>query len=283
MTMRFRTLTPAIGVELRDVRYDRLFTPAELEEVRAAWLRHGVMVFRGHRDATPDDLMAFSSQFGELEDHDQVQFTLPGFPKVAVVSNVKREGRYIGAPKAGRSWHSDSQYLRRPPSGSFLYAQQVPPEGGDTLFANTIAAFEALDDASRRLSRLLAVSYSRVRAYPLAHPERPPLTEEEKSKLPDVEHPLVRTHPESGCKALYVGGVQHGGRVMGMDQDESDALLAELRAFATQPRFVYAHQWEAGDAILWDNRSTLHCATPFDEERYDRLMLRTQLAGTIPI
>ncbi len=282
MTMHFRPLAPAIGVELRDVRFDRRFTADELQRVRDMWLRHGIMLFRGGTDAAPEDLMAFAGQFGELEDHDQVQYTLPGYSKVAVVSNVKREGRYIGAPKAGRNWHSDSQYLRRPPSGSFLYAQQVPPEGGDTLFASTVAAFDALDDAVRRRIEPLTVSYSRVRAYPIAHPERPPLSDEEKAKLPDVEHPLVRRHPESGRKALYVGGVQHGGRIVGMSQDESDALLTELRSFATQPRFVYAHRWQAGDAILWDNRSTLHCATPFDEARYDRLKLRTQLAGTAP-
>src|SRR3546814_8047240 len=118
--------------------------------------------------------------FKEYGDHRDLKVLTHSLPKrrasdrmtkIEVGEKGKREGRYIGAPKAGRSWHSDSQYLRRPPSGSFLYAQQVPPEGGDTLFANTIAAFEALDDASRRLSRLLAVSYSRVRAYPLAPPE----------------------------------------------------------------------------------------------------------------
>lgn len=283
MPLEIRPLTATVGAEVFGFDFGRLFSSAELDQVRAAWLAHAILLFRGRADATAEELIAFSGQFGELEDHDQVQFTLPDYPKVALVSNVKREGRYIGAPKAGRNWHSDSQYLKVPPSGSFLYAQKVPPTAGDTLFSNTYAAYEALSEDMKRRIDGLRVSYSRVRAYPVSHPERPPLTDEEKAKLPDVEHPLVRTHPETGRRALYVGAVQHGPRVFGLPPEESDALLEELRAFATLPRFVYAHHWQAGDAILWDNRCTLHCATPFDEERYERIMMRTQMAGSMPV
>jgi taurine dioxygenase len=282
MKMDCHPLSPAIGAEVTGVAVGSPLAPDLVAQIRNWWLQYGILLFRGQADAGPDELISFSGSFGRLETHDQVQFTLPGYPTIAIVSNVKRDGRHVGATRAGRNWHSDSQYLRVPPSGSFLFARRVPPEGGDTLFASTTAAYDALPDTMKRRIEPLRVRYSRVRAYPLAHPDRPPLSDEEKANLPDVEHPLVRTHPETGCRALYVGGIQHGGCVVSLPEDESDVLLAELRDFATRARFVYRHRWRAGDAILWDNRSTLHCATGFDEDRYERLMLRTQLAGTVP-
>jgi len=112
--------------------------------------------------------------------------------------------------------------------------------------------------------------------------ERPPLSDDEKAHLPDVRHPVVRTHPETGERALYVGGEQHGGTVVGIPEPEGNALMRELRDFATQPRFSYEHRWRVGDLIVWDNRSTMHCALPFDEEHYRRMMYRLQVAGNEP-
>lgn len=282
MTIEIRPLASSIGAQVLGAGVEPLEDRTELGRLRAAWIEHGVVLFRDFNDITPDQFRAFARQFGEPEDHDQVQFTLDGHPDIALVSNIQRDGRYIGATKAGRNWHSDSQYLRTPPSGSLLYASKVPPEGGDTLFASTAAAYDALPGSLRQKVRYLRVTYSRVRAYAKAHPDRPPLTEEEIARLPDVEHPLVRAHPETGRLCLYVGGVQHGGRINGMSPEASDALLEELRAHATEARFVYRHEWRDGDLVMWDNRSTLHCATPFDESRYERLMMRIQLAGSVP-
>ena len=173
--------------------------------------------------------------------------------------------------------------MKRPPNASFLFAKEVPPKKGETLFANMYAAYEALSDTMKRRIDGLKINHSRIRAYSIYHPERPPLTDEQQAQVPDVQHPLVRTHPETGRKALYVGGAQHGGTVVGMPLDKSADLIEELRAFATQPRFVYTHSWMPGDAILWDNRCTMHCATPFDEDKYRRIMYRTQIAGDIPV
>ncbi len=282
MTMELRRITPEIGVELTGVDLAGPLDDESLTTIRAAWVEHGILLVRGQPHLRPEDLISFARRLGELDEHDQPQYGLPGYPEIALVSNVKEGERFVGAYRAGRHWHSDAQYLRRPPSGSLLWAKEVPPREGNTCFANMVAAYRDLDPALKERIGGLKIMFSRVRAYALYHSARPPLTDEEKAHLPDVEHPMVRTHPESGRKALYVGGEQHGGTVVGMTEDEGTALMHRLRDFATQPRFAYEHHWSEGDAILWDNRSTMHCALPFDDEKYRRMMYRIQIAGDKP-
>ena len=282
MTMNLRRIMPEIGVELIGVDLAQPLDDETLAKIRAAWIEHTILLVRDQAHLRPEDLIAFARRLGELDEHDQPQFCLPGYPEIALVSNVKEGERFVGAYRAGRHWHSDVQYLRRPPSGSLLWAKEVPPREGNTCFANTIAAYRDLDPAMKERISGLKIRFSRVRAYALYHPLRPPLTEEEKASLPDVVHPIVRTHPETGHRALYVGGEQHGGTVVGMPETEGAALMRELRDFATQPRFAYEHHWSVGDAILWDNRSTMHCALPFDDEKYRRMMYRVQIAGDEP-
>jgi taurine dioxygenase len=141
------------------------------------------------------------------------------------------------------------------------------------------AAYDGLDEETRRRVANLKVNHSRIRAYSVFHPERPPLSETEKARVPDVVHPMVRVHPETKRKALYVGGPQHGGSVVGMEPQESEALLDALRKHATQPAFSYVHHWRRGDLIVWDNRCTMHCAMPFNERDHRRIMHRTQIVG----
>jgi len=282
MTPQFREVTPQIGIEVVGVDLAQPIDAATLAQMRKQWVEHTILLVRGQAHLRPESLIAFAKSLGPLDEHDQPQYCLPGYPEIALVSNVKEEGRFIGAYRAGRHWHSDAQYLKRPPSGSLLWAKEVPPAEGHTAFANMIAAYRALDAKKRERIEGLSIRFSRVRAYSLYHPERPPLTEEEKTRLPDVVHPMVRRHPETGEKALYVGGEQHGGTVVGMDEGEGSALMEELRDFATQPQFTYEHRWSVGDAILWDNRSAMHCALPFDDVRYRRMMYRLQIAGDEP-
>jgi len=280
--MQIHPLSEAIGTEMTGIDLARPLDDAAFAHIRAAWLERGILLIHGQAHLSPEEFIAASRRFGPLDEHDLPDYCLPGYPEIAIVSNVREQGRYIGAPKAGRHWHSDSQYLGRPPSASLLLAREVPPIEGDTLFANMIAAYDGLDEALKHRIAGLRINHSRARAYSLYHPERPPLTAEQIAALPDVRHPIVRTHPETGRKALYVGGAQHGGTVVGMSLDEGNALIAELRDFATQPRFVYEHRWSVGDLIVWDNRSTMHCALPFDEERHRRIMHRTQIVGDVP-
>ena len=143
--------------------------------------------------------------------------------------------------------------------GSILHAKEVPSTGADTLFASGRAVYAALPEATRARIDGLVVNHSRIRAYPITYPNRPPLTDEEKARTPDIEHPLVRTHPESGTRARYVGR-STDPVIIGMPREDSDALIDELLDFATSERLVYRHKWRVGDAILWDNRSTMHCA-----------------------
>jgi taurine dioxygenase len=140
-------------------------------------------------------------------------------------------------------------------------------------------AYEALDEETRELVSSLKVNHSRIRAYSVFHPERPPLTEAEKARVPDVVHPMVRVHPETGRKALYVGGPQHGGSIVGMAPEDSEAFLNELRKHATRQAHSYVHHWKAGDLVVWDNRCTMHCAMPFNEKDHRRIMHRTQIIG----
>ena len=281
-SISLRPIVPHIGIEALGVDLAVPLGDGDFATIRDAWLAHTILLIRNQAHLRPEHLIAFARRFGELDEHDQPQYCLPGYPEVAMVSNVKEGGRYVGAPKAGRQWHSDAQYLRRPPSASLLWAKEVPPAEGNTLFANMTAAYDALDTAQRERLRDVRINFSRTRAYSLYHPERPPLTDEEKARLPDVQHPVIRTHPETGRRALYVGGEQHGGSVIGLPHAEGEALMRELRDFATQPRFTYEHRWSVGDLIVWDNRSTMHCALPFDEEQHRRMMYRVQVAGDEP-
>lgn len=281
MILSVRPLTEVMAAEVSGVNLSGDLSQDKVNAIREAWLRYTVLVFPGQR-LTPERQAAFTRRLGELEHHTVREYIHPDVPELFVISNIVKEGRNVGAPKSGRHWHSDSQFLAVPSAGSLLYGVQVPPEGGDTLFANMYAAYDALSDAMKRRIDGLRTVCSRVKAWPVSYPGRRPLTDEQKASLPDVVHPLVRTHPETGRKSLYIGG-NVVWEIVGVPYEEGRALLDTLRAHATEDRFTYRHRWRKGDAVLWDNRCTLHTATPFDEERYDRLMHRTTMRGSIPV
>jgi taurine dioxygenase len=281
VTIEVKPITSYIGAEISGADLSKPLSDSDFADIHQAWLDHTILLFRGQEKMGPAEHIAFSRRFGPSDAHSIPKWTLPGFPEIAVVSNVVENGRNIGAPKSGRTWHSDGQYLPVPAKGSVLVAREVPPEKGDTLFANMYQVYGELDPAQRARAEGKYVLHSRVKAWPISYPERPPLTAEEIAKLPDVVHPLVRTHPETRRQALYSGG-NIGWEIVGEPFEESHQFLKELRAFATQPRFVYAHKWKAGDVILWDNRCAMHCATTFDEENHRRVMHRTHIAGDLP-
>jgi alpha-ketoglutarate-dependent taurine dioxygenase len=282
MTVEFRDLTRVIGSEVIGADMTQPLSQDDFQAIRDRWLERTILLFRGQETAAPDDQIRWTRRFGELELHTLPQFTLPSHPEVFVVSNILEDGKPIGALRAGAHWHSDSQFLPVPSSGSLLLAREVPEEGGDTLFANLCAAYDDLPRKTKERIDGLKILVSRVKAWPISYPHRPPLSAEQKAKLPDIVHPLVRRHPDTGRKVLYIGG-NVVWEIVGMGFEEGRRLLDELRAHATQPEYVYRHRWRVGDAILWDNRCTLHCATDYDEQRYRRLMHRTTLVGTAPV
>jgi taurine dioxygenase len=278
--IRIEKLTEHIGASITDVDLSRTISEEELADIHKAWVDNGVLVFRG-QDLPPAMHVEFSARFGPLIGHVVNRFNLQDFPEVTLISNVANEkGEKIGADRAGMIWHSDMSFMQRPSMGSLLYGVECPPTGADTEFASMFAAYDALPAAMRvRLEGLKGIhDYAWHYETYLTH--RPPLTDAEKAKTPPVEHPAIRTHPVTKRKAMYVGeGLTR--TFAGMDEAEGRALVIEISDFSTQPQFVYRHKWEVGDLVFWDNRSTMHRATEFDD-RYRRLMRRTTILGDVP-
>jgi len=278
--MRIASLSPALGTEATDIDLRRPITDTEFETLHAALVDTTVLVIRDQR-LTPDDLVRFTKRFGDILVYTRAENAHHTHPNVLVLSNIRRDGKLIGSPASGRYWHTDGHFLEIPPSASLLYAVELPPRGGDTWFANMMTAYDALPDEVKARIEGLRVIISRVRSRPYNYPDRPPVTEEQRAAWPDMPQPLVRTHPVGGRKALYVGG-NVPWRIEGMEEAESTPLITMLQAHAIQPAFTYVHAWRPGDLLVWDNRSSLHKATAYDEGAHRRHMLRTAVAGTKP-
>jgi alpha-ketoglutarate-dependent taurine dioxygenase len=253
---------------------------AAFRQVEQAWSDHSILVFRDLA-MTPEQQIAFTRRLGPLHVMVPLQYNLEGHPEIFVVGNAEEGGKAVGMRGAGMGFHSDGEDKAIPNAGSFLYGVTVPPEGGDTIFADMYSAWDALPEDLRQ--RLLGrrARFSRAEMHGINYPHLPPLTEAQKRERPDVWHPIARRHPRSGRTALYVG--RWAVEIEGMDREEGRALIAELCAHAQQHRFLYRHRWQPGDAVLWDNRCTQHCATPFDEARHTRRMHRTTLEGEAPL
>ena len=244
--------------------------------IKAAHLKHGVIVIRG-QSMTPDDQIRFSRRFGPLAIHVLEDQLLKGHPEILLVSNKTEDGRYVGLPDAGRFWHTDQSYEEKPALGSLLFAIEVPADGsGDTWFCDMTSAYDALtDDMKTRLDGLRG-----KHIYNHSH-ENFSLNGEQQDRLPGYDHPLVRTHPETGRKALYLGG-KLLKFIVGMDETESVMLLDDLYGYCQDERFIYKHKWRQGDLVFWDNRCTMHYAQPYDDKRYTRHMHRTTVQGDRP-
>ncbi|MGD9614059.1 MAG: TauD/TfdA dioxygenase family protein [Alphaproteobacteria bacterium] len=266
----FELLSPAGGVRIAGLDLSLPLPPDRIAAIRAAILAHHVVVLPG-QSLTRERQFAFAANFGEVEAHGRERGETKRRDVAHVLSNLDADGNPTirVSPAANYHWHTDKPYRSAPPSLTLLYAVEVPPPeagaGGDTEFANTALACAALpDDIKRRIAGL------RVAFRPAFDP-----------RLPEVDHPLLRTHPETGRKALYLGN--HATRIVGLPSAESTALLAELLEHATRPEFVYAHRWRAGDLVVWDNRVLLHRLVPGDAlRRWRRIMHRSVVAGTVP-
>jgi taurine dioxygenase len=280
--LHIRPLSPTLGAEVRGLDLSRPLSPDDFAQLHAAHLQHHVLVLRDQR-ITPTQQVAFGRRFGPLQVHVLSSFQLAGFPEVMIVSNIKENGQPIGLGDAGAFWHSDLSYKERPALGTMLHAQELPSEGGDTLFANQHAAYDALpSDVKERIASLKAEHTYLARYDELRErsPWRPKLTQAQLDEVRPTVQPVVRTHPETGRKALFVS--EHfTTRIVGMAEDESRALLDFLFAHSTQPAFVYRHVWAPHDLVFWDNRSVLHLAggTP---DHLRRKLYRTTIEGDVP-
>jgi len=254
-------------------------------EIERAFHDNIVVVFRGQQ-LSNERHVEFSRRFGELEIHIVKKYLLLGFPEILLISNISdQRGEHIGLADAGFTWHTDTSYRRRPSRCSLLYAKEVPHRDGrplgDTAFANTIAAYEVLPEAvKKRLNGLKAIHrYSARRR--VADSPRPKLTREQLEETPDVAHPIIRTHPYTGRKSLYVTAGECIG-IEGMPEDEAVGLIAELDAHCVRPEFLYRHKWQIGDLLMWDNAASMHLAICDYALPERRLMHRTTVIGTVP-
>lgn len=285
--IRIQPSSAPLGAEILGIDLSRRLDDAVFREIVDLFHKHEVIFFRG-QTLMPEQHVAFSRRFGELERHVRQDCCRPGFPELFVVSNILENGKPIGSLDAGLFWHSDLCYLKEPSRGSLFYAREVPTDAngkplGDTEFASATAAHDALPESDRRkLAGLKAVN-SYVKGYYRDRQSGPrkELSEEQKRLTPDVEHPIVRTHPFTGRKCLFLNE-GYTSRVADMSAPESDALLARLFEHATRPEFVYRHQWRAGDFLMWDNCSVQHRAIRDYALPQRRLMERATLRGTAP-
>jgi taurine dioxygenase len=258
---------------------------ATFREIERAFHDNLVVVFR-RQNLSNERHIEFSRRFGELEIHIVKKYLLPGFPEILLISNIRDDrGEHIGLADAGFTWHSDISYRRRPSRCSLLYAKEVPQRAGrplgDTVFANAIAAYEALPERMKeRLAGLKAIHRYSARRRVVDSP-RPKLTQAQLDETPDIAHPIVRTHPYTGRRSLYVTAGECIG-IEGMPDAEAIGLIAELDTYCVRPEFLYRHKWQVGDLLMWDNTSSMHLAICDYALPERRLMHRTTVIGTVP-
>ena len=277
MSFTVNRLSPVIGAEVLGIDLSLQISDQQFGELRQAWLdANGVLVIR-NQELTPDQHIAFSRRFGELETHVLADYLLPGYPTIYRVSNKMQDGKPLGRANAGTYWHSDLSYMRTPAMASLLYAIEIPPLGGDTMFANMYAAYDTLSLTMQGIvSNLRAIhdfAYAARRVF-----SGEGLSDERLAKAPAVDHPVVRTHPETGRKALYVNP-GFTANIVGLEPEESSDLLQFLNRHSTRSEYIYRHRWHVRDLVIWDNRCTMHYAINDYEGVGERYMHRTTVLG----
>ena len=271
-----------LGAEVIGLDLSLPLGTADIARLHRAHLDYHVLVFRDQH-ITPAQQVDFSRHFGALQIHVLRNFQLPGQPEVLVISNIQQDGKPVGLGDAGHFWHSDLSYKETPSLGSMLHAQELPAEGGDTLFANQHAAWDALpDDLKREVEGLQAEHWYLARYDELRqrNPYRPQLTQAQIDEVRPVSHPVVRTHPETGRRALFVS--EHfTTRILGVSEQRSRELLDLLFDHGTRAEHVYRHQWQPHDMVFWDNRSLMHLAAGCPDH-LRRKLYRTTIEGDVP-
>ena len=271
-----------LGAEITGLDLSQPLADDDFKRIHRAHLDHHVIVFRDQR-ITPEQHIEFSRRFGPLQIHVLHQFQLSGHPEILIVSNVMENGKPIGLGDAGHFWHSDLSYKETPSLGSLLHAQELPAEGGDTLFANMHLAWDTLPQTLRTAVEGRFAEHTYLAKYAELQkrsPWRPNLSAEQIAQVKPVVQPIVRTHPETGRRALFVS--EHfATRVIDMPEDESRDLLQALFDHSVREEHLYRHQWREHDLVFWDNRSLMHLAagTP---DHLRRKMYRTTIEGDTP-
>jgi taurine dioxygenase len=282
--MRIVPSQDVIGAHIHDVDLSRSLSDPEFATIEAAFDRHGVICIRDQR-VDEAQLVAFARRFGEVERIFLSHYAHPVVPEIMLVSNIRENGRDIGHADAGRVWHTDMSYTARPPRATLLYAIEVPTEQGrtlgDTQFSSAADAHDSLPpDLQRRIAPLRAIHQVAGRRARTGTGQQ---DQGLRHAQPAVVHPVVRVHPRTGRRCLYVSKGECEG-IEGMAQAEALALIDELADRTVEERFRHTHHWRVGDLLMWDNCTVQHLAS-FDYEwpRHRRLMQRVTVDGTVPV
>ncbi|TMJ01234.1 MAG: TauD/TfdA family dioxygenase [Alphaproteobacteria bacterium] len=276
-----KPLHPVLGCEITGITLAQAVEPTMFGKVYEAFLDYELILFRDV-DLPPATQVAFARRFGEIQIHVMNQYQkYPEFPEIYMLTNADKDGKPTGKhpDKGTLHWHTDGSWRERTGQATMMYSEIVPPAGGETEFADMYSAYDNLPaEMKKRIEGKRAIhnlDFSRTRRH-----GEDPMTAEQKAKVPPIAHPIVRTHPETGRKAVFLG--DHAQEIEGMDYDEGRALIEELNVLITPQDQVYTHVWSPRECMVWDNRCTLHRATGFDEANHVRVMRRCTINGDRP-
>ncbi len=281
MAIEIRPASPATGAEIAGADIGAGLDDDGFAIVREALDRHGVIVLR-NQTLTPESQVAFTRRFREPEfNFNAARFGIDGSPEIYLISNIVEHGAPIGTRRAGETWHTDMSYAERPAGATMLYAVEVPVLHGlalgDTCFANAAAAWDALPPAMQQeIDGLQGIFDFRGRK------RSSPVSAEDIAQYPPVEHPIVRTHPRTGRKSLYIARDDCTG-IVGRDEETSRGLIEALADHIVRTEFIYQHRWQVGDVVVWDNCTVQHRAIQDYDLPQRRLLWRTTIKGDIPV
>jgi alpha-ketoglutarate-dependent 2,4-dichlorophenoxyacetate dioxygenase len=275
-----RPLTPRLGAEISGLALDADMDEALFGALYRAFLRYQVLLFPPQK-LPPGRQVALARRFGEVQIHVMNQYHADGHPELYRLSNLDEQGRPTGRhpDKGTLAWHTDGSWQRVTGQATLIYGEVMPAHGGETHFCDMYGAYERLSPAWKaRIASLRAVhnlDFSRTRRH-----GEDPLTEEQRRAKPPVDHPIVRTHPETGRKCIYLG--DHAEYIAGMPYEEGRALIEELNALAVHSDLTYEHRWKTRELLIWDNRCVMHRATGYDAATQGRVIRRCTVLGEVP-
>jgi taurine dioxygenase len=278
--LSIRRLTPNLGAEVSGIDLSGRMDDDVFGALYQAFLRYQVLLFPP-QDLPPQRQVEFARRFGEVQVHVMNQYHADGYPELYRLSNLDADGKPTGhhPDKGTLAWHTDGSWQRVTGQATIIYGEVMPQSGGETHFCDMYGAYERLDASWKaRIASLRAVhnlDFSRTRRH-----GEDPLTEAQRLAKPPVDHPIVRTHPQTGRKCLYLG--DHAEYILGMPYDEGRALIEELNALAVHPDLTYEHRWQARELLVWDNRCVMHRATAYDAATQGRVIRRCTVLGEVP-
>jgi taurine dioxygenase len=279
-SLALRPLTPKLGAAISNVTLADEMSDEVFRAIYQAFLRYQVLLFPP-QDVPPGRQVAFARRFGEVQIHIMNQYHADGYPELYGLSNLDENGKPNGKhpDKGTLAWHTDGSWQRVTGQATIIYGEVMPEVGGETHFADMYGAYERLSpEWKARIANMRAVhnlDFSRTRRH-----GEDPMTDAQRREKPPVDQPVVRTHPETGRKCLYLG--DHAEYIVGMPYDEGRALIEELNALAIHPYLTYEHRWTAGELLLWDNRCVMHRATAYDPATQGRVIRRCTVLGEVP-